>query len=134
MNKFTNSFIGLFAMLAFVFCVSVNSNAQTTNFKNGQKVTVQGEVLDMNCYMVNTDNVGEGHAQCAKMCVQGGGTMGVLDAKGNVFLMVENHSSADAYNKLKNYGAETVNVSGIFYNRGGVNGIVVQGVEPVKGR
>src|SRR5699024_2532044 len=110
-----------------------DTNAQQP-FKNGEKVTVKGEVLDMNCYMTDDSNVGEEHAQCAKMCVSSGLTMGLLDADGNVYLMVENHNSADAYNDLRNYGAEQVSVSGILYHRGGVNGVIVQEIDPETGR
>ncbi len=128
MKKTINWGIGFMALFMMMCFTSVQANAQSP-YKDGQKVTITGEVLDMHCY-ISGEKSGEDHAQCAKMCVMGGAPMGILDSDGNVFLVAESHDSADAYNGLKDYGAEQVSVTGIYYNRGGVNGIVIQSFTP----
>ena len=39
--------------------------------------TVTGEILDMKCYMTSGAH-GEGHKDCAAMCIKGGAPMGIL--------------------------------------------------------
>lgn len=110
-----------------LFCLSP-SNATAQSMKNGDKVTVKGEVLDMACYM-SSEKHGPKHASCAASCVKGGAPIGILDSEGNVYLVVEDHENADPYAKIKNYAAKTVSATGTFYNRGGTNGLVLESVK-----
>lgn len=107
------------------------SSANAQDMKNGEKVTVKGEVLDMACYM-HHESRGAKHASCAASCINNGAPMGVIDDKGNVYLMVEDHQNAQPYADMKNHAAETVSVTGVYYNRGGTQGLVVEKVEPQK--
>lgn len=97
----------------------------------GKEITVQGELVDMSCYMAH-EGKGPKHAQCAKMCVLGGAPLGLLAKDGTVYLLVDDHSSAKAkkpYAEAKKLVAESVKLSGDFYERGGLKTIVVEKVE-----
>lgn len=98
MRKVIQFFGGLTIMLVLIGFSATTTSAQT-NMKNGDKVTVKGEVLDMACYM-SQELKGPKHASCAKSCVKGGAPMGVLDSDGNVLLIVEDHQNTDPYEKM----------------------------------
>ena len=101
-----------------------------SSFGQKESKTVNGEIVDMACYM-SMGASGEGHKSCAADCINGGSPMAVLTADGNLYLLVENHDKKDAYAEAKKHAGEQVTVSGNFYNKGGVQGIVV---DEVKGK
>ena len=87
--------------------------------------TVQGEILDMACYLDHGAK-GDKHKDCAEMCIKGGAPMGLLTSDGSVYLLVESHSKKAAYDSLKDMAAEQVKVTGVEQTRGGIRGIVVE--------
>lgn len=108
------------ALSAFSFCLfAVKAQAQKTETK-----TITGEVLDMVCYMAN-DAQGDKHKQCATGCIKGGAPMGLLTSDGKVYLLVENHSKKEAYDKLKAHAGEKVTVTGTAAVKGGLPGLIV---------
>lgn len=127
MKKFIHLLGGLTLSLGLL-CFTPSLAQAQTNMKNGDKVTIKGEVLDMACYMSHEAH-GEKHASCAKTCVKGGAPMGILDKDGNVYLMVEDHQNKDPYAAMVNYAAKTVSVTGTYYDRGGTQGLVVESVK-----
>jgi hypothetical protein len=97
----------------------------------GKEITVEGELVDMSCYMAH-EGKGPKHAECAKMCVMGGAPLGLLAKDGTVYLLVDDHSSAKAkkpYADAKKLVAEKVKLSGDLHERGGLKTIVVETVE-----
>ncbi len=97
----------------------------------GKGITVQGELVDLSCYMAH-EGKGPKHAPCAKMCVQGGAPLGLLAKDGAVYLLLDDHSSARAgkpYAEAKKLVAETVTLSGDLHQRGGMKTIVVEKVD-----
>lgn len=97
-----------------------------------ETATIQGEVLDMSCYLGHGAK-GDGHKTCAQMCLEKGLPAGILSEDGKVYLLLENHSKADAYAKVVEHAAEDVKVTGVVVNKGGVQGIVVEEVEVLEG-
>jgi hypothetical protein len=96
--------------------------------KSSETKTVKGEVLDMACYMDHGAH-GEKHAECAKTCLKKGSPVGLLADNGQVYLLVEDHGSPDAYAKVRKEGAEKVTVTGKYNNRNGVQALVVEDVK-----
>lgn len=97
----------------------------------GKEITVQGELVDMSCYMAHEGKASK-HAACAKMCVMGGAPLGLHAKDGTVYLLVDDHSSAKAkkpYAEAKKLVAESVKLSGDLHERGGMKTIVVEKVE-----
>lgn len=95
-----------------------------------KKVTVQGEVLDMACYVAH-EAKGPSHADCAVSCLKGGQPMGLLAKDGTVYLLFADHSDAAAYNKTKEFGGKNVEVQGEASARGAIKGITVAAVKPL---
>ena len=97
--------------------------------KDGEKTSaVQGEVLDLSCYMGHGGQ-GEGHAGCAAKCVKGGQPMGLLGTDGTVYVLFADHGDASAFEKTKDLAGKKVEVTGEIATKGALKGITVHGVK-----
>ena len=92
-----------------------------------QPVSLDGEILDIACYLDN-DLHGPEHRSCAAACLKDGQPIGFLDDQGRVFLLIEDHMEKDAYRALKNLASQRVRIQGDEIHRGGVQSIIVLGV------
>src|SRR3989344_2714433 len=97
---------------------SVKSGAQT----------IQGEVLDMVCFMAH-EGQGPKHKSCALKCVKEGAPMGLLTKDGKVYLLLEDHASKKPYEQMKDWAGSQATVKGEFFQRGGVQAVVVKSSE-----
>jgi len=97
--------------------------------KNADK-TVTGEILDMKCFMTNGDR-GEGHKDCAAMCIKGGQPMGIIDADNKVYLLLEGKNAA-AFEEAKKHAGETITATGALSEKSGVQALIVSEVKAKK--
>ena len=93
-----------------------------------EDVTVQGEILDMACYMAKGSK-GAAHKACAVMCAKKGVPMGVLTDAGEVYLLLDDHNNPDPYDATKKLSGERAEITGKKYNKQGVASIVVSGAK-----
>ena len=101
--------------------------AQEGQHQHDEQITVKGELVDTACYMAHPDTgKGEDHRKCASMCVKKGVPMSVLDAKGDLYLLLPNHSNEKVYEQAKDWAADQVEVTGKLVTMGGVRAIVVE--------
>ena len=94
----------------------------------GQEVTVQGEIVDMACFM-SKGSRGASHKSCAQMCAKKGVPIGVLTDAGDVFLLLDDHNNPDPYDAAKKLAGDRAEVSGKKFSKPGVTGIVVGSVK-----
>lgn len=97
-------------------------------FGQQKTTTLKGEVLDMSCYMGHGAH-GPGHKMCAQMCLKKGLPAGLLTSNGQVYLLVEDHDKADAYETVIKHAADNVTITGRVANKNGVQAIVVEDVK-----
>lgn len=90
--------------------------------------TLKGEVLDMSCYMGHGAH-GQKHKMCAKMCLKKGLPAGLLTSSGDVYLLIEDHDKAKAYETAIQHAAENVQITGKVINKNGVQALVVEKVK-----
>jgi hypothetical protein len=102
----------------------------TLQASEGEDVTVQGEILDMACYVAH-EAKGPDHAGCAKKCVKGGQPMGLLAEDGTVYLLYASHEDGDAFEKAKEHAGEQVELTGAMATQAGVKGIEVHAVKGI---
>jgi hypothetical protein len=95
-----------------------------------KKVTLQGEVLDMACFVAHNGQ-GPSHAACAVKCLKGGQPMGLLAKDGTVYLLFADHADATAYDKTKELGGKNVEIQGELASKGTFKGITVDSVKPL---
>ena len=74
-------------------------------FAKGETKTVEGELVDLDCY-VKQDATGEGHKGCAEKCMKGGSPAGVM-VDGKVWTL------ATSSRPLAKYAAKTIRVVGL---------------------
>jgi hypothetical protein len=98
---------------------------------SSKTITVQGEVVDLACYMTKGEH-GSSHADCAEMCINGGEPVGILDKSGHVYLCVAG-AQKPANSLLAEYAAKQVKVTGTLHNKGGMDLVAVDKVEPLGG-
>lgn len=93
-----------------------------------QEITVQGEIVDLACYMTKGSK-GPQHRACAQMCAKKGVPIGVLTDAGTVFLLVDNHDDPGPYEAAKKLAGDRAEVSGKKYERSGAAAIMVTAVK-----
>src|SRR2546422_5865804 len=94
----------------------------------GEEVTVKGEVIDLWCYLEGGDH-GADHKDCAIMCAKAGNPIGILDAKGNVYVAMGIKDHQPGRDVLVDKMAETVTVTGTLVKKGGIQVIYVKSVK-----
>ncbi len=101
----------------------------TTNTKT---VTVVGEVIDAWCYSsgVMGEGRGEAHKKCARLCVSGGVSAGILDDEGNIYIAAKYQGYKGCAGLLLPYVGTRVKAKGWVAERGGVRVMKIGSVEP----
>src|SRR2546422_591198 len=94
----------------------------------GEEVTVKGEVVDLWCYLEGGDH-GKDHKDCATMCAKAGNPIGILDDKGNIYVVMGLKEHQAGKELLSDKMAETVTASGTLVKKGGVQVIYVKTVK-----
>jgi hypothetical protein len=86
--------------------------------RTSEILTVNGEVLDMACYL--SEGVqGPDHADCAMTCIESGLPVGIKDKDGKVYLLIGEHKPINK--TLAPYGGKTITVRGKPVSRDGIN-------------
>jgi hypothetical protein len=106
-------------LIAFVLV-----GALTLRARAQEAVTVQGEILDMACYMAE-DKKGPSHKSCAQMCAKQGVPIGILTDAGEVYLLIEDHSNNAPYESVKKLAGMRAEVSGKKFVKQGVASIQI---------
>jgi len=93
-----------------------------------EAVTVQGEIIDMACYMAKGKK-GPEHKSCAQLCAKSGVPIGVLTDAGEVYLLLDNHDDSDPYEDAKKLAGSRAEITGTKFVKQGVASIVVSGAK-----
>ncbi len=89
-----------------------------------EDVTVQGEILDMTCYL-HKGSKGRRHRACAEMCAEKGLPIGILTDADEVFLLIEDHDDPAPYAAAAKLAGHKAALKGKKYAKGGVAAIMV---------
>jgi hypothetical protein len=96
-----------------------------------QKVTIQGELIDPQCYFTHASR-GPEHAGCARMCAKGGQDLAFLhEASGIVYpLIATGHGENPNAGWLDHVG-KTVRVKGTIYRMHSSSVLMLESVTPM---
>src|SRR5437773_11234842 len=94
----------------------------------GPTVTVKGEAVDLWCYMEGGDR-GPAKKDCATACAKAGNPIGVLDAKGNLYVAAGLKDHQPAQSMLLSRMSDQVTVTGTLVKKGGVQMIYIESVK-----
>jgi hypothetical protein len=106
------------------------SEANKKALADAKPATVTGEVVDYSCYL-QLAKTGEKHMDCGRKCLLAGQPGGILDASGNLYLIMpeEHHPRRDGKVSLKEFLAsqigKQVTASGMLSERNGVKAVFV---------
>ena len=116
--------------LAFVMALTATVFTAHPAFgqPKGPKVTIKGEVVDLWCYLEAGDHSAK-HKDCATACAKAGNPIGILDAKGNVYVAVGLQDHQPGQELLAGKMAETVTVTGTLVKKRGTQLIYVSAVQ-----
>jgi hypothetical protein len=112
-------------VLGLLICVA---GWPTTGRAQDSQVTVQGEIVDLACYMAKGSR-GAAHKACAQMCAKKGVPIAVLTEGGELFLLLDDHNNPDPYEAAKKLAGERVEVTGKRFSKQGIASIVVDSVK-----
>lgn len=96
--------------------------------EEGQKLTVQGEVVDLACWVAHGAKGAE-HVKCAQACAKGGQPIGLLTADGTVYLLYASHEDGSAFAQAKEQAGKNVEITGLASTKGGIRGLEVNAVK-----
>jgi hypothetical protein len=113
-------------VLAFV--LAFGPCAVALGEEGGEKVTVQGEVLDLACWVAHGQQGAE-HVKCAQACAKSGQPIGLLASDGTVYLLYASHQDASAFQQAKEHAGHKVEVTGLAATKGGIRGLEVSAVK-----
>lgn len=94
----------------------------------GPTVTVKGEVVDLWCYMESGEH-GPSHKACSIACVKGGNPIGIVDAKGDVYVTGGLQDHQPARDLLLSKMSEQVAATGVLVTKGGVRMLFIKSVQ-----
>ncbi len=101
----------------------------------GERIQVKGELIDTWCYfsgvMGGPDAViGSAHHTCALWCSAGGIPVGLLGEDGKVYMVlkIDGDDTSASGDTLLSLASHVIEADGLFYERDGLNYIVVENV------
>jgi len=115
---------GLFFVTATILSTVVPCLSQP----KGPTITVKGEAVDLWCYMEGGDR-GPAKKACATACAKSGNPIGILDARGNVYVVAGLQDHQPARDLLLEKMDEQVTVSGTLVTKGGVKMLFIKSVQ-----
>ena len=114
--------IALYSVLAGVLALGLGWPAAG---KAQEIVTVQGEIVDLACYLPKGSR-GPAHKSCAQMCAKRGAPLGVLTDTGDLYLLVDDHNAPEPYETAKKLAGDRAEIKGSKFAKQGLAGIVVE--------
>lgn len=93
-----------------------------------ESVTVQGEVVDLACYMA-MGKKGPEHKSCALLCAKNGVPLGILTDSGELFLLIDNHDNNEPYEATKKLAGSHAAITGQRFVKQGMASIMVTAVK-----
>ncbi|TLY31699.1 MAG: hypothetical protein E6K56_04460 [Ignavibacteria bacterium] len=115
----------LTAMLVALLTINVTSAMDQSKSK---EKTVKGEVVDVWCYLDDGSH-GAGHKACATTCAKAGNPIGILDAKGNLYVAMGSNDHQPGRELLIDKMSETVTVTGKLVKKGGTQVLYISSVK-----
>ncbi len=101
----------------------------------GERIQVKGELIDTWCYFSGVMGgpdavVGSAHHTCALWCSAGGIPVGLLGEDGKVYMVlkIQGDDASASGDTLLSLASHVIEADGLFYERDGLNYIVVENV------
>ena len=107
---------------------SRRAQAAAPKAKKPQPDSIRGEVVELSCYLVDKERIGEAHAAHAQEGIANGNPVGILTNDGQLYLAL-GRDFKTANDLLAGYAGRKVRVTGKKVRRAKMAGFVVEHVE-----
>jgi hypothetical protein len=94
-------------------------------------ITVKGEVVDLWCFLDHGGR-GDAHKECAVTCAKGGNPIGLVDEKGQAYLLIGAEMHKSMHDDFIKQMALTVTAKGKLVKSGGLQALYVESMEAAK--
>ena len=94
----------------------------------GERATIQGEVVDLWCYLEAGDR-GAAKKPCATACAKAGNPIGLVDRNGQVYLTAGLNDHEPGRVMLLDKMSQEISVTGTVVRKGGVQMIYVESLK-----
>src|SRR3954469_23381042 len=116
------------SVVAYAFAMLLVAASIIKAQPKGEHATITGEVVDLWCFLEGGDR-GPAKRDCAIACAKAGNPIGIVDAKGNVYVAagLKDHQPANAL--LLQRMSSQVTVTGTLVKAGGVQMMYIESVK-----
>ncbi len=114
----------LFGSVALALLAGSAGHAQP----KGEKVTINGEVVDTWCYLEGGDH-GAAHRECGMTCARAGNAIAIVDSKGILYLTAGMKDHQPARDVLIDKMGQNVAATGTLVKKGGLQMLYVESVK-----
>ena len=116
------------ASAAAVVLFAMPLSAQAAAHDSGDKVTLTGTVIDVNCYVTH-QQASAGHKSCAVACANKGVGLAILSSDGTVYMPVSSKPADPQNSRLVQFAEGKVKVTGTHRMVSGLHTIEIETVE-----
>ncbi|HJQ66888.1 MAG TPA: hypothetical protein VJ816_10940 [Gemmatimonadales bacterium] len=116
------------ASAAAVVLFAMPLSAQAAAQNQGDKVTLTGTVIDVNCYVTH-QQASAGHKACAVACANKGVGLAILSSDGTVYMPVSSKPADPQNSRLVQFAEGKVKVTGTHRMVSGLHTIEIETVE-----
>lgn len=129
----TRRFTFRVALFLLVFASFSGGQSILAYSDEGQPITVEGEVVDMFCYISRHKGSGKGpeHAACTNACIRSGGAVGFATNDGELYVLI-NKTSTPIKARVAGLAGRKVKVTGSKIERDDVEAIMVDKIERIR--
>ena len=121
--------------LSILLAVMGAATSPTYAAEQGERIEIKGELIDTWCYFSGVMGgpdavVGSAHHTCALWCSAGGIPVGLLGEDGKVYMVlkIEGDDNTASGDTLLSLASHQIEADGLYYERDGLNYIVVENV------
>ncbi len=117
-----------FAAAAIIVILLMTNVPSSIGQSKEKAKTVKGEVIDLWCYLDDGSH-GASHKECATTCAKAGNPIGILDAKGNIYVAMGSNDHQPGRELLIDKMSETVIVTGKLVKKGSTQVLYIKSVK-----
>ncbi|MFQ5704385.1 MAG: hypothetical protein ACE5HT_10210 [Gemmatimonadales bacterium] len=95
----------------------------------GHQASITGTVIDVSCKFGH-NLTGDGHRMCAQVCADKGIPLAILGSDGKLYMPISEGMPGEGANaQLKPFAEQKVRISGMVYDAGGANAVVIKEIK-----
>jgi hypothetical protein len=116
------------AVYSFLLGVFISSLSCLRGANAQERALLQGEIVDLPCYMV-TGGRGADYQACALLCARKGVPIGIVTDAGELFLLLTESNNPEPYEAARQLAGQRAELTGRLVSKHGVASLIVESAE-----